>query len=82
MREDEAVMSAELLKRGDHVTLIGFGPAVVERAGQAGFTVAERMTVFRWTDRGKTWASEKLDRQDATREQFKQAARSGGRSGR
>jgi hypothetical protein len=46
----------------------------IENAGGAGIKVKGKLSVLWWSDRGKTWTSDKLDRQDAVRAEFTSAA--------
>ena len=63
------------LSRGDEVKLLATGEVVeVEHAGAAGFTVKGWAATRYWNDRGLTWSSDKLDRQDEARERFARAA--------
>jgi hypothetical protein len=76
-------MSTTPLKAGDEVTLLHerINPIngmrldrKIVRAGEAFFKVQGCPTMLYWYDRGKVWASEKLDLLDATRTQFSNAA--------
>jgi hypothetical protein len=64
------------LTRGDKIRLVAppHNELEVETAGAAGIKVKERMGVLWWHERGVMWTSEKLDRQDAAKAQFKQAS--------
>lgn len=65
------------LKRGDTVHLLSpeDKDAEVRKVGSAGFSVFASLEAYWWTDRGKTWSSEKLDRMDATKHSFSEAAK-------
>lgn len=73
-----------LLTRGDAVTLLdesGQPKVAIEIAGAAGFSVKGRVGTRWWADRGKTWSSEKLDRQDEVNGRFQNGADQGGKRG-
>lgn len=70
-------MTEQRLKRGDQVKALdeeGTPLIEIESTGALGFKLKGRLTTRWWADRNKTWSSEKLDRLDATKEQFKQTA--------
>jgi hypothetical protein len=52
----------------------------IEHAGPAGFKLKNHMRMFPWFERNRTWTSDKLDRIDATRTQFSNAAKCGERT--
>ena len=76
-------MASTPLKAGDRVTLLHERVLLngkreereVGICGRAGFTVkGNGGQVFWWHDRGATWQSDSLDRQDEARAKFKEAA--------
>lgn len=70
-----------LLQKGDMVKVQGAtSEEPVKVAGAAGFTVENRGRLYPWHERGKSWTSSLLDRQDAERERFSRAAGSGART--
>ena len=81
-------MNPAPLKRGDLVRLLdkpiptNHIPAEVEveLAGAAGFKLKDHMRMFPWFERDKTWTSDKLDRIDATKDQFSKAVHGGERT--
>jgi hypothetical protein len=79
-------MTTPLLPRGATVTLVHerINPINGKRpdreivyAGRAGFTLKGGGPTYWWHERGITWASERLDHLDATKQQFRAAATGG-----
>jgi hypothetical protein len=75
-------MSTTPLKAGDRVTLLHERvllngkreERVIGYAGGVGFTIKGGGPTYWWHERGATWASDSLDRQDEARAKFKEAA--------
>jgi hypothetical protein len=65
-----------LLGKGEKVRIEGatFEEAI-KQSGPAGFTVENRARFYPWSERGRSWTSATLDRQDAARARFSEAAR-------
>lgn len=59
------------LRRGDNVRLLdelGRPQEKIAAVGQAGFTVDGHSKTWWWSDRGKTWSNDVLDKMDRMRE--------------
>ena len=76
-------MSVTPLKAGDRVKLLHEYPDrpaarpdhAIGYAGGVGFTLKGGGPTYYWHDRGVTWSSETLDRIDATKLKFTEAAK-------